>query len=220
MRDLERKAPKPDAELARLLALAERIHTQTRHDKKKVYSVHEPEVECIAKGKVHKKYEFGNKVGVASTSKDNWIVGVEAYHGNPYDGHTLKGAIEQVKRLTGWTPKEAFCDMGYQGHDAGETTKVHLVGRRKKKLSRSLRKWFKRRAAIEPVIGHLKEDNRMNRNHYKGLAGDAINVILSATGFNLRKLLAFFLRLLLGSDFAFRFACLRGIGTISTFASA
>ena len=132
MRDIARKAPKPDAELARLLALAERIHTQQRHGKQKGYSVHEPEVECIAKGKVHKKYEFGNKVGVVTTSKDNWIVGVEAYHGNPYDGHTLKGAIEQVKRLTGLTPKDAFCDMGYRGYDAGETTKVHLVGRRKK----------------------------------------------------------------------------------------
>ena len=87
MRDIARKAPKPDAELARLLALAERIHTQTRHDKQKVYSVHAPEVECIAKGKVHKKYEFGCKAGIVSTSKDNWIVGVEAYHGNPYDGH-------------------------------------------------------------------------------------------------------------------------------------
>ena len=220
MRDLERKTPKPDAELARLLALAERIHTQQRHGKQKVYSVHAPEVECIAKGKVHKKYEFGNKVGVVTTSKDNWIVGVEAYHGNPYDGHTLKGAIEQVKRLTGWTPKDAFCDMGYRGHDAGETTKVHLVGARKKKLSRSLRKWFKRRAAIEPVIGHLKEDNRMNRNHYKGVAGDSINATLSATGFNLGKLLAFFLRLILGRVFAFRFAGLRTIGTYSTFASA
>ena len=219
MRDIARKAPKPDAELARLLALAERIHTQQRHDKNKVYSVHEPEVKCIAKGKVHKKYEFGNKVGVVTTSKDNWIVGVEAY-GNPYDGHTLKGAIEQVKRLTGWTPKEAFCDMGYRGHDAEETTKVHLVGARKKKLSRSLRKWFKRRAAIEPVIGHLKSDRRMNRNHYKGVAGDSINATLSATGFNLGKLLAFFSTLILGRVFAFRFAGLRTIGTYSTFASA
>ncbi len=209
MRDIARKAPEGDAELARLLALAERIHTQQRHDKKKVYSVHEPDVECIAKGKVHKKYEFGNKVGVASTSKDNWIVGVEAYHGNPYDGHTLKGAIEQVKRLTGWTPKEAFCDMGYQGHDAEESTKVHLVGARKKKLSRSLRKWFKRRAAIEPIIGHLKSDHRMHRNHYQGQTGDAVNATLSAAGFNLRKLLAFFLPFLCKAVFALRLAFYR-----------
>ncbi len=194
MRDLERKAPSGDAELEQLLVLAERIYTQQRRDKNKAYSVHAPEVECIAKGKVHKKYEFGCKVGVATTSKKNWIVGVEDYHGNPYDGHTLKSAIAQVQRLTGWTPKEVFCDMGYRGHDAGETTQVHLVGRRKKKLSRTLRKWFKRRAAIEPIIGHLKSDNRMQRNHYQGITGDAVNATLSAAGFNFRKLLAFFLR--------------------------
>ena len=203
LRDIARQAPSGDAELARLLALAERIHTQQRHDKKKVYSVHAPEVECIAKGKAHKPYEFGCKVGVASTSKDNWIVGVQHLPGNPYDGHTLKGAIEQVTRLTGWSPKEAFCDMGYRGHDPLADTRVHLVGRHKKKLSRTLRKWLKRRAAIEPIIGHLKSDHRMHRNHYQGPTGDAVNATLSATGFNLRKLLAFFLRWILQAFFSF-----------------
>ena len=116
--------------------------------------------------------------------------------------------------------QRGFLRHGVSGHDVEETTKVHLVGARKKKLSRSLRKWFKRRAAIEPVIGHLKEDNRMHRNHYKGMAGDSINATLSATGFNLRKLLAFFLRLLLGRVFALRFAGFRSIGTKSTFAPA
>ena len=206
MRDIRRKAGEGDAELERLLALAGGIHTQQKYDKNKVYSVHAPEVECIAKGKAHKRYEFGCKVGVASTSKDNWIVGVEDYPGNPYDGHTLKSAIGQVKRLTGWTPKEAFCDMGYRGHDAEESTKVHLVGRRKKKISRTLRKWLKRRAAIEPIIGHLKSDHRMNRNHYQGQSGDAVNALLSAAGFNLRKLLAFFLRLILQAFSALIFA--------------
>jgi len=218
MRDIARKAPEGDADPARLLALAGRNYSRQKKDKDKIYSVHEPEVKCIAKGKVHKKYEFGNKVGVVTTSKDNWIVGVEAY-GNPYDGHTLKGAIEQARKVTGWTPKEAFCDMGYRGHGVKETTKVHLVGARKKKLSRSLRKWFKRRAAIEPIIGHLKSDHRMNRNHYKGVAGDAINAILSAAGFNLGKLLAFFLRLLLGRVFALQFIGTRRDGTKTTFAA-
>ena len=199
MRDLGRKAGETDAELERLLALAERIHTQQRHDKKKVYSVHAPEVECIAKGKAHKRYEFGCKVGVASTSKDNWIVGVQHLPGNPYDGHTLKGAIEQVTRLTGWSPKQAFCDLGYRGHGPLGETRVHLVGRRKKNLSPTLRKWLKRRAAIEPIIGHLKSDHRMTRNHYKGQSGDAVNATLSAAGFNLRKLLAFFLSFFAGA---------------------
>ena len=209
LRDIAHKAPSGDAQLARLLALAERIHTQQRHDKKKVYSVHAPEVECIAKGKAHKRYEFGCKVGVASTSKDNWIVGVQHLPGNPYDGHTLKGAIEQVTRLTGWIPKETFCDMGYRGHDTLADTRVHLVGRHKKKLSRTLRKWLKRRAAIEPIIGHLKSDHRMHRNHYQGQTGDAVNATLSAAGFNLRKLLAFFLPFLCKAVFALRLAFYR-----------
>jgi IS5 family transposase len=204
MRDLRRKAGEGDAELKRLLALAERIHTQQRHDKKKVYSVHAPEVECIAKGKAHKRYEFGCKVGVASTSKGNWIVGVQHLPGNPYDGHTLKGAIEQVTRLTGWSPKQAFCDLGYRGHGPLGDTRVHLVGRRKKKLSRTLRNWLKRRAAIEPIIGHLKSDHRMSRNHYQGQSGDAVNATLSAAGFNLRKLLAFFLIFLAGALLPFK----------------
>ncbi len=101
--------------------------------------------------------------------------------------------------LTGWSPKEAFCDLGYRGHGPLGDTRVHLVGRRKKKLSRTLRKWLKRRAAIEPIIGHLKSDHRMSRNHYRGQSGDAVNATLSAAGFNLRKLLAFFLDFFAGT---------------------
>ena len=145
-------------------------------------------------------------MGVDSTSKKNWIVGVEAYHGNPYDGHTLARAISQATRLSGWTPKEAFCDRGYQGHERLVGTKVHLVGKRRKNLGRALRRWMKRRAAIEPIIGHLKADHRMNRNHYRGEQGDAANALLSAAGFNLRKLLAFFLALLFKAIFALRLA--------------
>jgi len=218
MRDMRRKVPKGDEELERLLALAERIYTQQKKSKNKVYSVHAPEVECIAKGKAHKKYEFGCKVGVVSTSKKNWIVGVEDYHGNPYDGHTLESAINQTTRLTGWKPKEAYCDQGYRGHGHLEGTQVHLVGRRKKKLSRSFRKWLKRRAAIEPVISHLKSDHRMNRNHYLGETGDAVSALLSACGFNLRKLLAFFLRLLFGRFFALRIAFCWSLKTKTAFA--
>ena len=207
MRDIGRKTSPGDEELERLWALAECIHTQQKHDKKKVYSVHAPEVECIAKGKAHKRYEFGCKVGVASTSKENWIVGLQHLPGNPYDGHTLKGAIEQVTRLTGWSPKQAFCDLGYRGYAPLGDTDVHLVGRRKKKLSRTLRKWLKRRAAIEPIIGHLKSDHRMSRNHYQGQTGDAVNATLSAAGFNFRKLLAFFSPFFAGTLLPFISAC-------------
>ena len=97
-----RNCPQPDSELAELLHLTRRLLTQKRHDKNKRYSLHAPEVECISKGKAHKKYEFDCKVSVATTSKDNWIVGVEALHDNPFDGHTLKGAMKQIRRLVGW----------------------------------------------------------------------------------------------------------------------
>lgn len=190
IRDIRRKQPKPDKELAILLHRAERIHKQKRNDKNKLYSMHAPEVECIAKGKAHKKYEFGCKVSVASTSKDNWIVGVEALHDNPYDGHTIKGALEQIKRLTGWEAETAYCDRGYQGNPKKlDETNIHVCRGRKKSMTRTVWKWVKRRAAIEPIIGHLKSDNRMERNHLKGIDGDRINALLAGCGFNIRKLL-------------------------------
>ncbi len=182
--------------LAELLARAERIHAQKRQDTNKLYSLHAPEVTCIAKGKAHKKYEFGCKVSLVTTSKDNWIIGTQALHHNPFDGHTLKGALEQATRLTGWRPGHAYCDGGYKGTPKIlEGTAIHLPDRRKWKKPSEWR-WFKRRSAIEPVIGHTKKDHRMNRNYLKGVAGDMINALLAACGFNIRKLLRVFFWLL------------------------
>ncbi len=198
MRDIQRKYPSPDLELQKHLALSERIFHQKRHDKNKVYSVHAPEVECISKGKVHKRYEFGCKVSVVSTSKGNWIVGADAVHGNPYDGHTLKRSLKQVARLTGWKPLKAYCDRGYRGVSKSiPETKIHLP-KRKKGLKRSVLKWLKRRSAIEPIIGHMKSDNRMERNHLQGEDGDRINAMLAGCGFNMRKLIKAFLCLISG----------------------
>lgn len=196
-RNILRNCPQPDAQLAELLLNAKRILNQRRNDKNKLYSLHAPEVECIGKGKAHKKFEFGCKVSVATTSKDNWIVGVEALHNNPFDGHTLKGALDQVKRLVGWEPQNAYCDKGYKGNpkQLGNTA-VHLATRRKSSMKPSEWRWFKRRSAIEPVIGHMKQDNRMDRNYLKGTDGDKMNAILAACGFNLRKLLRAILWLL------------------------
>lgn len=189
-RNILRNCPEPDEQLAGLLTYAKRILTQQRHDKNKLYSLHAPEVECIAKGKVHKKYEFGCKVSVVTTSKDNWIVGVEALHNNPFDGHTLNGALEQMKRIVGWDADNAYVDKGYKGNPKRlGNTAVHLANRRKKSMKPSEWRWFKRRSAIEPVIGHIKHDNRMGRNYLKGTDGDKMNAILAACGFNLRKLL-------------------------------
>jgi len=194
LRDIRRKAGKPDAELKKYLDLAERLINQTKNSKNKIYSIHAPEVECISKGKAHKRYEFGNKVGMATTSKGNWIVAIKAFHGNPYDGHTLKETLEQMERLTKKSAKDVYVDLGYRGHNYQGEAIINIVNNRKmKKMTRSVRHWFKRRSAIEPIFGHLKSDNRMSKNHLKGEEGDRINAILCACGFNMRKLLVVFL---------------------------
>jgi IS5 family transposase len=126
---------------------------------------------------------------VATTSKGNWIVGAHALHGNPYDGHTLAGAVAQIERLTNQNPDDVVVDKGYQGHNYTGSALVHVVRTIPKKASRTMRQMLKRRAAVEPTIGHLKSDNRLSRNHLTGKAGDRINTLLAAAGYNLRKLL-------------------------------
>jgi IS5 family transposase len=192
-RDIHRKEPHPDDELWMLLLRAMQILNQKKDSKDKIYSVHAPEVECVSKGKAHKRYEFGNKVGVATTSRDNWVVGIQAFHGNPYDGHTLTPTLEQVERLTDWQVKDVYVDQGYRGNGYQGDTQVNIVSPRKmKRATRSVKRWLKRRSAIEPVIGHIKSDNRMSKNFLKGKEGDQINALLSGCGFNMRKLLAVF----------------------------
>lgn len=196
VRDIERKIvgdSKLQEGFRSRLELAHRLLVQQRTDKNKLYSLHAPEVECIAKGKAHKKYEFGCKVGVAVTSKDNFVVGAQAFHGNPYDGHTLKASVEQAERLAGFTANEIFVDLGYRGHNyKGEAT-VHVGNRGKKRKRPSLRRWLKRRSAIEPVIGHMKCEGHLGRNHLLGEEGDRMNAILCGAGHNIRKLLRAFL---------------------------
>ena len=194
IRDIQRKALASGTELSgRLpdyLERATRIHRQQRADKHKLYSMQAPEVECISKGKEHKKYEFGCKVSVVTTSKRGWVVGIAALHGNPYDGHTLKAAHAQVAKLTGVAPEEVFVDKGYRGTEHHpEGVAVYISGRR---LKGTLKRLLRRRSAIEPVIGHLKQDHRMKRNYLQGPDGDCINALLVGCGFNLRKLLRVF----------------------------
>ena len=192
IRDIERKASSPDERLQGLLSRANRLHGQQRQDKNKLYSAHAEEVECIAKGKVHKRYEFGNKASFVTTSKSNWVVGAQSLKGNPYDGHTLESALAQVKAVTGRAAKTAYCDQGYRGHGIDGETVVKVVGKLPKRATRTARNWMKRRAAIEPVIGHLKSDHRLSRNYLKGDEGNEANVILAAAGYNLAKLLTWF----------------------------
>jgi transposase, IS5 family len=187
LRDIRRKCLKPGAVLKLLLARCERIFRQQRHDTKKLYSVHAPEVECIAKGKAHKPYEFGCKVAVVTTARTNWVVGIDAVHDNPYDGATLLPALAQVERVTAVKPEAAFVDRGFRGatHHPKDVT-VYVSGR--KRLTRTLKALLRRRSAIEPVIGHLKDDHGLERNHLLGREGDRINAMLTGCGFNLRKL--------------------------------
>lgn len=188
IRDIERKCQHPDEELQSLLDIAKRIFHQQRKDKNKVYSVHEPAVECISKGKAHKRYEFGCKVSVAATSRGGWFVGAKAMHGNPYDGHTLKDTIKQIERIVR-LPEHVFVDMGYRGHGYTGQVNVHVDKRRRGRTAKSLWRWMKRRAAVEPGIGHLKQEHRMDRCRLKGTLGDCLNAIFSAAGMNFSKLL-------------------------------
>jgi len=192
VREIERQIELPLTELAKLLQTAHRIHLQQRHDKNKIYSVHEPEVECIAEGKAGKQYEFGNKVSVAVSSRGGWFVGAKSFTANPYDGHTLAARMKQVDRLIDNKVSEVHVDMGYRGHDYYGAATVHVDKRRRVPTSRALWRWMKRRAAVEPSIGHLKTEHRLGRNRLKGVAGDAINAIPAAAAMNFHKLLGAF----------------------------
>ena len=200
IREIERQGV-PES-LRSLLDTSKRIHAQKRTDQAKVYSVHEPHTACIAKGKAGRKYEFGQKASVAATSKGGWLVGAKCMPGNPYDGHTLKAQMEQVERV--YIKKEHLktihVDMGYRGHDYTGSAEVLVDRRRRGEIPKRIWRWMKRRAAVEPTIGHLKSDYRLDRNRLKGAAGDALNVLLSAAALNFAKLLRFvldFWRLLL-----------------------
>jgi IS5 family transposase len=187
IRDIDRKACSPSENLKEQLALAKQLIMQERDSKNKIYSIHEPHVQCIAKGKAHQRYEFGCKAGFVVTTKSNWIVGAQAFDGNPYDGHTLQKSLDQAEQLTGTKVQRAVCDQGYRGHGV-TTIDVSIVPRRKSHANRTIRQWWRRRNAIEPIIGHEKSDHRLNRNKLAGELGDQLNAIFSACGFNFKKL--------------------------------
>lgn len=200
IREVERQGGHPS--LDRILAVCKRIHAQKIDDKDKIYSVHEPEVKCIAKGKAGKKYEFGQKVSVAVTRKGGWVLGALCIPGNPYDGHTLQQQMEQLERLCIKKPvqKTVHVDMGYRGHNYRGEHVVITDRRRRGDIPKRIWRWMKRRAAVEPTIGHLKSEHSLERNRLRGILGDSINAILSAAAMNFRKLMGFlfaiFLKLL------------------------
>jgi len=181
-----------------LLERAERIRTQQPKDKDKLYALHAPEAECIGKGKARKPYEFGVKASIALTHKSGLMVGARTFPGNPYDGHILAAQLEQTGILledVGRVPKEVVVDLGYRGVDR-DNPNVEIIHRGKyKSLTAQQRRWLKRRQAVEPAIGHLKSDHRMDRCWLPGQLGDAMHAVLCATGYNLRWLLRAMVRL-------------------------
>lgn len=172
-----------------MLSLFERVLAQRRGAKEKIYSLHEPEVRCISKGKEHKKYEFGNKVSIIR-SRDGLILGAKSFR-NEYDGHTIEESLKQVERITGRGIRKLAGDRGYRGRKEINGTRILIPDVPKAKDSYYTRKkkhrLFCKRAGIEPTIGHLKSDHRLGRNFYKGVFGDAVNVLLAAAAYNFKR---------------------------------
>jgi IS5 family transposase len=169
----------------------QRVVNQERDDKNKIYSLHEPEVSCICKGKEHKKYEFGSKAAIVMTKTSGIIVGAKSFSGNPYDGDTLKDVLNQVKNVRGVASETAYSDRGFRGRKRVGDTSIAIPGSPQpgatQYAKRKAQKNFGRRSAIEPVISHLKSDFRLARNYLKGTIGDAINLLLAAAAFNCKK---------------------------------
>jgi len=198
IRDIGRKIENNDAlevKFAKLLLLARRVREQQQHQRgPKVYSLHAPEVECIGKGKAHRRYEFGVKVSVATTLKHckggQFVTHVKALPGNPYDGHTLATVIPDMEALAGNTIARILADKGYRGHNAPPDRKfrVFLSGQ-KRGVTPKIKRELRRRAAVEPVIGHLKAEHRMGRNYLWFRQGDANNAVLAAAGYYFRSLI-------------------------------
>ena len=170
------------------LALVSQLLHQAPKGGNKIYALHEPEVDCISKGKARVRYEFGCKVSITTTLDEGFVVGMRSFAGNPYDGHTLEEALEQVAILTDQRPDLAVVDRGYRGHGV-EATRVLISGTRRGLTAKEIID-LRRRSAIEAEIGHMKTDGRLSRCPLKGTIGDAVFAVLNACGHNIRKILA------------------------------
>ena len=211
---------------ATILERVARVLAQQRHDRGKLYSLHAPEVECLAKGKAHKKYEFGVKISVAATNRSGFVLGMLALPGSPGacpragrrpdpgDGHTIAAAARQAERLTRTPIERLYVDRGYRGHNHPRPERVFISGQRRA-ITPTIRKELRRRSAIEPIIGHMKQDGRLGRNYLLGSIGDALNAILCGVGYNLR-LIRNWLRYLLVLILAVIFAPQRRYATALT----
>jgi IS5 family transposase len=192
VRELVRKLPGEVVEAqAENFALYRRVLAQQPRDTGKIYSLHEPHIYCIAKGKEHKKYEFGTKASLAMTKRSGILVAAVAHAENCYDGHTLPEVLEQAEVVQGERPNKAIVDRGYRG--VREVGGTQILVPRKAPAGQSpsqrqaMRQRFRRRCAIEPTIAHLKSDFRLARNFLRGYVGDSLNLMLAAAAWNLRK---------------------------------
>jgi IS5 family transposase len=192
VRELESKLPEDRKEIySNDLVLFKQAINQKLEDKNKVYSLHEPDTSCIAKGKADKKYEFGSKISITVSKTKNVVLGVATFKGNPHDSQTLSKALVNTQDITGIPIKVAVVDRGYQGKRMVDGVEIRypkpqkVVGYQKQKI----KKQFRRRAAIEPIISHLKHDFKMLRNYLKGHQGDIINSVLACASFNFKRLL-------------------------------
>jgi IS5 family transposase len=203
IRDIRRKVAgdeQLEAAFASALSRAEQIRSQQQRQRGwKLYSFHAPEVECIGKGKANAPYEFGVKASIVTTNGrapgGQFVLHAKALPGNPYDGHSLRGVIEETQRLTGREIERAYVDKGYRGHDTENPHRVFISGQKRGVFGR-IKRELRRRSAIEATIGHMKAEGHLGRCYLKGRAGDAANTILSAVGYNLRLVLAW-LRMIL-----------------------
>ncbi len=194
LRELQRKLPGHVLKgYEKELELYWKVLKQQRGDKDKIYSLHKPHTACIAKGKAHKQYEFGNKTGLMTTNVELIITAIKTFEGNPHDSKTIEPLLDQAQAATGHTPQELIYDRGGKGRKQIGNTTISTPGRPLKRDSeydkRKKRKKFRRRAAIEPVIGHLKTDFRMGQNYLHGETAPQINAFLAAAGWNLKKMM-------------------------------
>jgi IS5 family transposase len=197
IRDIRRRIegrPELEAAFEAPLARAAQIRSQQQRQRGwKLYSFHAPEVECIGKGKASAPYEFGVKASIVTTNAcapgGQFVLHAKALPGNPYDGHTLGSIIDATEKLTGCAIERAYVDKGYRGHDTANPRRVFISGQ-KRGVFGAIERELRRRSAIEPVIGHMKTDGHLGRCHLKGREGDAANVVLTAIGHNLRRVLA------------------------------
>ena len=183
------------AQAQRLIEQANQLIAQSKDpkSKNKLYALHEPDVDCISKGKANKRYEFGCKVGLSCTQNEGFVVGVRSYPNNPYDGHTLDDQLEQAETISDVAVKTVVVDLGYRGQHDTQAKVIH----RGRKLSKREKKRLKKRSTIEAMIGHMKNDGLLDRCFLKGQLGDALHAILCGVGHNLRLIRNYWKQLIL-----------------------